>query len=87
MPLTTPPTPLVGSAHHGGSLFWGAAMQFAKPPTSIPEQIAQLQARGMIISDAAAAAHYLSHISYYRLTAYWLGLTLPISQSPYRSRA
>lgn len=26
----------------------------------------------MDIADTAAAAHYLSHISYYRLTAYWL---------------
>jgi len=47
-------------------------MRFAKPPTSIPEQITQLQARGMDIPEQTAATHYLSHISYYRLTAYWL---------------
>lgn len=47
-------------------------MQFAKQPTSVAEQIAKLQDRGMSVPDPALATHYLSHISYYRLTAYWL---------------
>ena len=47
-------------------------MRFPKLPTSIPEQIKQLQSRGMDISDPVEASQYLSHISYYRMTAYWL---------------
>lgn len=45
---------------------------FTKPPTSYAEQVAQLQARGMAIADTAAAEHYLRHLNYYRLGAYWL---------------
>lgn len=46
-------------------------MQFAKPPTSLSEQIDQLAARGMAFPDRAEAEHCLSHISYYRLAGYW----------------
>lgn len=46
-------------------------MQFDKKPLSIPEQIALLEKRGMTFADKDAAAHYLSTISYYRLSAYW----------------
>lgn len=63
----------------------GVAMQFAKPPTSVPEQIAQLQARGMTIPDEAAATHYLTHISYYRLTAYWLPFESDHAQHQFRA--
>lgn len=45
---------------------------YTKPAFTIAQQIAQLRARGMIISDTPLAEHYLSQISYYRLTAYWL---------------
>jgi abortive infection bacteriophage resistance protein len=47
-------------------------MRFAKPPTSIAGQISLLLSRGMEIGDESVAAHHLSHISYYRLSAYWL---------------
>jgi abortive infection bacteriophage resistance protein len=46
--------------------------QFTKPAESIAQQIARLQARGIVIGDLAAAQHALEHISYYRLRAYWL---------------
>lgn len=47
-------------------------MQFIKPPISIDEQIMLLEKRGMLIHDYDRAVHYLKHISYYRLRAYWL---------------
>ena len=52
-------------------------MKFAKPSLSILEQIDLLRRRGMLIPDAAAAEHYLRHISYYRLRAYWLPFEQP----------
>lgn len=45
---------------------------FIKPAKSIPDQIALLQERGMLIQDAQRAQSALKHISYYRLRAYWL---------------
>lgn len=47
-------------------------MKFSKPSTSIPDQIALLRRRGMVVDDTARARHYLQFISYYRLRAYWL---------------
>lgn len=46
-------------------------MKFEKKALTIPEQIALLESRGMVIEDKAKAAHYLTNISYYRLSAYW----------------
>lgn len=46
-------------------------MIYNKNAFSIDEHIAQLQARGLAIVDHALAAHYLSHVSYYRLAGYW----------------
>jgi len=46
-------------------------MKFEKKPLTIPEQIALLESRGMIIANKDKAAHYLTNISYYRLSAYW----------------
>jgi abortive infection bacteriophage resistance protein len=45
-------------------------MQFSKPPISIQDQLVLLQSRGLLIPNPAKAAKYLSHISYYRLSAY-----------------
>nr|VFK58713.1 MAG: Abi-like protein [Candidatus Kentron sp. TUN] len=47
-------------------------MRFTKPPKTFEEQMDLLESRGMIISDRSAAHHHLSHLNYYRLTAYWL---------------
>ncbi len=45
---------------------------FNKPVTSYTEQVDLLKARGMVIADTVAAEHYLRHLNYYRLGAYWL---------------
>lgn len=42
-----------------------------KPALTLAQQVAQLQNRGMQISDVAKAKHYLANISYYRLAGYW----------------
>lgn len=47
-------------------------MKYTKPPLTINEQIDLLISRGMMVTDRARAARYLSHINYYRLRAYWL---------------
>jgi abortive infection bacteriophage resistance protein len=52
-------------------------MKFAKPSTSIPDQIALLRGRGMVVDDEKCARHYLQFISYYRLRAYWLPFEVP----------
>lgn len=52
-------------------------MKFTKPALSIADQIALLERRGMVIPDRARAEHYLRHISYYRLRAYWLPFEQP----------
>ncbi len=49
-------------------------MQFNKPPKSYQEQVELLKSRGMVITDHAKAAYYLSHLNYYRLRGYWLPL-------------
>lgn len=49
-------------------------MKFTKPALPVPQQIAKLQARGLIIENAVEAEHYLRFIGYYRLSAYALPL-------------
>ncbi len=50
---------------------------FTKPATTIAQQIQHLQAEGMAIPDVALAEHWLRHVSYYRLSAYWLPFEHP----------
>jgi abortive infection bacteriophage resistance protein len=51
---------------------WHAVTRsFAKPSLTIAAQIAHLQASGMTVADHARATHWLSHVSYYRLSGYW----------------
>jgi abortive infection bacteriophage resistance protein len=45
-------------------------MQFTKQISSVPEQIALLRRRGLVITDEPAATTILSNISYYRLSIY-----------------
>jgi abortive infection bacteriophage resistance protein len=45
---------------------------FNKPPLSLADQLALLLARGLTVTDPADAAHYLTHIGYYRLSGYLL---------------
>jgi len=44
---------------------------FSKDPLKIPQQIAQLQKRGLDIPNSKLAEKYLANISYYRLGEYW----------------
>jgi abortive infection bacteriophage resistance protein len=46
-------------------------MIYNKPVTTVQQQIAQLQTRGLSISDLKSASHFLFTIGYYRLAGYW----------------
>jgi abortive infection bacteriophage resistance protein len=46
-------------------------MPYNKPYRTVQQQIALLKQRGIVISDDQRAAHCLSRIGYYRLSAYW----------------
>jgi abortive infection bacteriophage resistance protein len=45
-------------------------MKYTKPAFPITDQINHLEGRGLEITDRIAAEHFLSNISYYRLSAY-----------------
>ncbi|SHJ63323.1 Abortive infection bacteriophage resistance protein [Malonomonas rubra DSM 5091] len=53
-------------------------MQYSKPPLSIDEQVTRLTQRGLVCENPERLKHYLTHIGYYRLSAYWL----PFEQPP-----
>lgn len=57
-----------GTLKSVGFLF--GKMKYTKPTLSIAQQIQHLEGRGLVISDHAAAAQFLSNISYYRFSAY-----------------
>lgn len=52
-------------------------MRYNKPALSLPDQAQRLLDRGMICIDRNRLEHYLSHIGYYRLSAYWLPFEKP----------
>jgi abortive infection bacteriophage resistance protein len=56
-------------------------LPYSKPALSIADQIAQLECHGLVISNRAIAEHSLKHISYYRLSAYWLPFEHPKTQA------
>jgi abortive infection bacteriophage resistance protein len=45
---------------------------YTKPPLALNDQLQQLKSRGMQVANEALAIHYLGHLNYYRLGAYWL---------------
>lgn len=47
-------------------------ISYNKPPLKLQDQLQQLKNRGMLVADEALAIHYLGHLNYYRLGAYWL---------------
>jgi abortive infection bacteriophage resistance protein len=47
------------------------AATFSKPFLPLPDQIALLESRGLVIADKQAAQECLHRNSYYRLSAYW----------------
>lgn len=61
-------------AHLGGFFFYIRLYmkQFNKQPLLYSEQIQLLKNRGLIIADISKAERYLSQISYYRLSAYFV---------------
>lgn len=58
---------------------------FSKRATTHAEQVALLQARGMVIDDPARAEFYLQHLNYYRLGAYWLPFEADHASHTFRS--
>ncbi|MEA1015582.1 Abi family protein [Sphingosinicella sp. LY1275] len=60
---------------------------FSKPALSIEQQIEHLRANGMEIADDEFAAYWLTHVSYYRLSAYWLAFEQPKGSSGLRFRS
>jgi abortive infection bacteriophage resistance protein len=44
---------------------------FSKPHLTIQQQIDKLQSKGIAFCKKENAKHYLSHLNYYRLSAYW----------------
>lgn len=46
--------------------------KYTKPPLSFNSQLNQLIARGLVVNNKSKAISYLSSISYYRLSAYFL---------------
>ncbi len=59
---------------------------FSKPSLTVDAQISHLRARGMEIDDEAGARYWLTHVSYYRLSAYWLYFEHPKDQDGPRFR-
>ena len=55
----------------GGSFFM-QKVPFEKPALSVSQQIAQLESRGMIVSDKNLAEKALRNLNYYRLSGYWM---------------
>jgi transposase len=47
-------------------------IQYGKPALTTDQQVDLLIRRGMHIANRVQARQYLTHISYYRLRAYWL---------------
>jgi len=47
-------------------------MHYLKAALSFPDQLAQLQQRGLHVTDPDRALHWLRRVSYYRLSAYFL---------------
>jgi abortive infection bacteriophage resistance protein len=44
---------------------------YTKPYLNVPDQLALLQSRGMLVTDEPRARQYLERIGYYRLSGYW----------------
>ncbi|WP_309751835.1 Abi family protein [Novosphingobium sp.] len=63
------------------------ALTFSKPSLTYAQQIAHLRASGMFIDDEARAEYWLQHVSYYRLSAYWLYFEHPKGTPGPRFRA
>jgi abortive infection bacteriophage resistance protein len=56
--------------------------RFSKCSLTLDQQIEHLSSHGLEIADEAAAKYWLAHISYYRLSAYWLYSEAPKGTVP-----
>lgn len=56
-------------------------MRYNKPPLSVADQAELLRNRGLVCDTPKRLEHYLSHIGYYRLSAYWLPFETPDSEN------
>lgn len=54
-----------------GFHLWGSMSTYKKPCLTLQQQMQLLKARGLEITDDAAAISYLGRIGYYRISAYW----------------
>ncbi|WP_339036046.1 Abi family protein [Bradyrhizobium symbiodeficiens] len=59
---------MVGFSLSGATIL--ARIPFTKVALGLTDQVATLEARGLIFSDKAAATEHLEHIGYYRFTGY-----------------
>ena len=59
---------------------------YIKPALTWQQQIEHLKAHGMAIPDEGGALYWLRHVSYYRLSAYWLYFEHPKGQAGPRFR-
>ena len=78
------PAKPLNDAQMCGSFFYrrmATKNSFTKMYSSPSDLVQLLQSRGLVISDREKAKHYLSHIGYYRLSAYsYPMLSFPIKQ-------
>jgi abortive infection bacteriophage resistance protein len=65
---TAGPSALV---HGSAFLYLLPVHPYTKPFLPVADQIARIQARGMVITDHGKAQQYLENIGYYRLSGYW----------------
>lgn len=61
-----------------------ARIPYNKPALTYAQQIAQLQARGLEITNIPRAHHLLESISYYRLSGYWYPMLLDKSNHVFK---
>jgi abortive infection bacteriophage resistance protein len=62
-------------------------MQFNKPPLTYEKQLEQLIQRGLKVKDSQNALHYLEHLNYYRLAAYWWPFQSNVEQHTFKPGA
>ena len=68
---TAGPSALV---HGSAFLYLPLVQPYTKPFLPVADQIARIQARGMVVTDKGKAQQYLENIGYYRLSGYWYPL-------------
>lgn len=61
---------------------WGRDLRYEKASLSFEDQLDKLIDRGLVVNNRSLALHYLAHLNYYRLGAYWL--PFEESRSPHK---